>query len=129
MYLDVQVVGGQDELEQGALVHLEEVRIPGADVVCPLLLVLVILGQRRVVLVVGGPLDHLLQDGGVHVGEGDHLLVLLVHAEVLQHGLDGDGLLGDLHIHGEHLPVRGLQLDRWHYGRVKSEIHKNILLS
>ena len=78
MYLDVQVVGGQDELEQGALVQLEEVRVPGADVVCPLLLVLVILGQRRVVLVVGGPLDHFLQDGRVNVGQRNNLKVRLV---------------------------------------------------
>ena len=75
-YLDVQIVGGQDELEQGALVHLEEVRVPGADVVCPLLLVLVILGQRRVVLVVGGPLDHFLQDGRVNVRQRNDLFIL-----------------------------------------------------
>ena len=82
-------------------------------------------------LVVGGPLDHLLQDGSVHIGQWHHLLVLenielqnltsmlpdshlLVHAEVLQHGLDGHRLLGDLHVHGEDLAIARLQLDRRH---------------
>ena len=54
------------------------------------------------------PLDHLLQDGGVDVGEGDLLLVLLVHTQVLQHSLDGDRLLGDEDIHWEDLAVTGL---------------------
>ena len=39
---------------------------------------------------------------------------LLVHAEVLEHGLDGHGLLGDLHVHGEDLAIARLQLDRRH---------------
>ena len=80
---------------------------------------------------VGGPLDHLLQDGSVHIGQWHHLLVLenielqnltnklpdshlLVHAEVLEHGLDGHGLLGDLHVHREDLAIARLQLDRRH---------------
>ena len=75
--LDVQVVSGEDQLEQSALVHLEEVSVPGADVVCPLLLVLVILGKRWIVLVVSGPLKHLLQDGGVNIGKWNGLVVIL----------------------------------------------------
>ena len=27
-------------------------------------------------LVVGGPLDHLLQDGSIHIGQGDNLFIL-----------------------------------------------------
>ncbi len=33
-------------------------------------------------LVVCGPLDDLLEDGGVHVGEGDHLLILQQNSTV-----------------------------------------------
>ena len=58
--------------------YLQEVSIPGADVVGPLLLVLVVLGDRRVILVVGGPLDHFLQDGRVNVGQRNNLKVRLV---------------------------------------------------
>ena len=57
--LDVQVVCGQDQLEEGPLVDLEEVCVPGGDVVCALLFVLVVLGRGRIVLVIGGPLDDL----------------------------------------------------------------------
>ena len=49
-YLDIQIVSGEDELEQSPLIHLQEVRVPGADVICPLLLVLVILRWGRVIL-------------------------------------------------------------------------------
>ena len=35
-------------------------------------------------LVVGGPLDHLLEDGRVHVGQRHQLLLILVHPEVLK---------------------------------------------
>ena len=64
--------------------HLEEVCVPAGDVVGSLLLVLVVLGRGRVVLVVGGPLDHLLEDGRVHVGQRHQLLLILVHPEVLE---------------------------------------------
>lgn len=49
----------QDELKQGALVHFEELLVPYRNVVRPLLLVLVVLGGRRIVLVMGAPLNHL----------------------------------------------------------------------
>ncbi len=65
---------------------------------------------------VRGPLNDLLEDGGVDVGQRDDLLLVLVHPEVLQHRLDGHRLLGDLHVHGEDLPVGGLKLDRGHLG-------------
>ena len=72
----------------GATTNLEEVCVPAGYVVRPLLLVFVILGRGRVVLVVGGPLDHLLQDGRVHVGQRHQLLLVLIHAEVLEIILD-----------------------------------------
>ena len=53
--LDVQVVGRQDELKEGALVDTEEVCVPGGDVVRPLLLVLLLLCRDGIILVVGGP--------------------------------------------------------------------------
>ena len=112
--LDVQIVGSEDQLEQSALVHLEEVSVPGADVVCSLLLVLVILGQRGIVLVVSGPLKHLLQDGGVNIGKWNGLVVILARAKVIQQLLDGHTLLGDLYVHRELLAVRGYQLNGGH---------------
>ena len=64
--------------------NLEEVCVPAGDIVRPLFLVLVVLWRGRVVLVVRGPLDHLLQDGRVHVGQRHQLLLVLVHAKVLE---------------------------------------------
>ena len=79
---------------------------------------------------VGGPLDHFFQDGSIYIGQRDNLLILnrkisvdgtlqptctntnpVIHAQVLQHCLDGDGLLSYLHVNWEDLSVRGLQLD------------------
>lgn len=112
--LDVQVVGGQDQFEQGTLVHLEEVGVPARDVVGPLLLVLVVFGWRRVVLVVGGPLNHLLQDHRVDVGQRHEFLLILVDAQILQHGLDGNGAFGYVHIHFADLAIGALKLDLLH---------------
>ena len=71
--------------------YLHEVGIPKGDVISPHLVVLVILRDARIVLsessycqgstilpylVVSGPLDDLLEDGSIHVGEWDNLLVL-----------------------------------------------------
>ena len=106
--LDVQVVGGQDELEQSALVDLEELHVPGGYVVGDLLAVLVVLGRRRVIAMVCAPREHLLQYGRVHVGQRNGLLVVVAHAELLQHGLDRVRLLGNLRLHSEHLAVRAL---------------------
>ena len=76
LYLDIEVVSGENQLKQSSLVDLQEVSIPGADVVSPLLLVLVILGEGRVILVVGGPLNHFLQDGRVNVRQRNNLFIL-----------------------------------------------------
>jgi len=113
--LDVEIVSGQNELEEGSLVSLQELRVPRRDVVGALLLVLIVLGQGRVVLVVGGPLDHLLENGSVHVGQRHFFIVLLLHTQVLEHGLNGDALLGNFDVHREDLSVTGAQLDTRHF--------------
>jgi len=112
--LDVEVIGGEDEFEQSALIHFEELDVPRRDVIGPLLPVVVVLGRRRVVLVIRAPLDHFLKNGGVDVGKRDGFVVLIVHSQVLQHGLDGDGEFGDLHVHLEDLAIGTLQLDGRH---------------
>merc|ERR1719447_292504 len=109
--LNVKVVGCQDQLKEGSLINLQKICIPGGNVVSPLLLVLIVLREWGVILVVGGPLNHLLQDGSIHVGQGDNLLILFVHSKVFQHGLDGHRLLCNLDIHRKDLAITGLQLD------------------
>lgn len=113
--LDVEVIGCQNEFEESSLVDFEELDVPGGDVVSPLLAVVVIFGRGRVVLVVRAPLNHFLEDCCVDVGERNGLIVFLVHAQVFEHGLDGDGELGDLHVHLEDLSVGTLQLDGRHF--------------
>ena len=104
--LDIQVVGGQDQLKEDALVHIEEVLVPVRDVTSPPLGALILLGWWRIIIVLGGPLDDLLKDGSIHVGQRHFIIgTLLLNAEVFQHGLDRDRLLGDLHVHLEGLPV------------------------
>ena len=49
-YLDIEVVGCQDQLKESALVNLEEICVPGGNVICSLLLVLVVLGEWGVIL-------------------------------------------------------------------------------
>ena len=41
-------------------------------------------------------------------------MYLLIHAEVLQHSLDGDRQLGDLHVDREDLAVARLEFDGGH---------------
>ena len=61
--LDIHVVGGEDDLEEHLLVDLHELLVPLFDVGGLLARVgVVILGGRRVVLVLGAPLKDLLED-------------------------------------------------------------------
>jgi len=113
--LDVQIVGGQDELEQSALIDLQEVGVPGDDVVGALLLALIVLRRLGIVLVVMGPGEHLAQDRRVHIGKGHNGVLVVLHAAILQHGLDGAGALGDLDVRVEDLLIRRLQLDAGHF--------------
>lgn len=57
--LDIQIVSGQNQFKERALVHLQELLVPHGDIIRTLLPVLVVLWGRGVVLVVGAPLDHL----------------------------------------------------------------------
>ena len=57
----------QYELKECSLVNLEELLVPRFNVVCPLIFILFVLRSRWVVLVVGGPVYHLVMGGG---GEG-----------------------------------------------------------
>lgn len=60
----------QNELEKSWLVHVAEVLVPPADVVCTLL-ILLINNWVGVLVVVDEVLDDLLQDVAGHVREGD----------------------------------------------------------
>jgi len=111
--LDVQVVGCQYEFEEGALIDLEEFRVPAGDVVGALLFVVVVLGRRGILLVVLAPLNHLFENGGVDVLQGDSLglILLRIHSQVLQHGVDGVGELDDILVDVENFAVGRLNLD------------------
>lgn len=118
--LDVEVVGGKDNLEQHLLVDLHELLVPLINVGRLLARVgIVVLGGGGVLAVVLAPLEDLLHDRFVdlcsisvsglsyaraavkftYVGNGDGLLV--VDTEILQQVLDQDGALGNIAIHGD----------------------------
>lgn len=118
---DVQIVGSQNELEQRALVYLEEIGVPTGYVVRALLASLVIFGWGWVVLVVRRPLDDFFQNAGVHVRQRDDFLIFILQAQVLDHGFDGYRSFGHFEIHLEHFTVRTLQLDRRHCGIVQQK--------
>ena len=58
--------------------------------------------------------SHLFEDGRIDVGQWHNLFIIVFHAEILQHGLDGDALLGNLHVDGEDLAVGAAELDAGH---------------
>jgi hypothetical protein len=61
--LDIHVVGSEDDLEQHLLVDLHELLVPLLNVGGFLARVrVVVLGRSGVVLVLGAPLEHLLED-------------------------------------------------------------------
>jgi hypothetical protein len=61
--LDIHVVGGKDDFEEHLLVNLHEFLVPLLDIRGLLAGVgIVVLGGRRVVLVLGAPLEDLLED-------------------------------------------------------------------
>jgi len=62
-----------------------------------------------------GPGEHLAQDRRVHIGKGHNGVLVVLHAAILQHGLDGAGALGDLDVRVEDLLIRRLQLDAGHF--------------
>src|SRR5690606_31374321 len=64
---DIEVVGGQNKLEKGALIHLQKVSIPGVDVIGAFLAVIVVFFGHGIVLVVFGPLDHFAENGAGNI--------------------------------------------------------------
>ena len=83
--LDVEVVGGHDELEEHLLLHVNVVCVPGVDDgghvgVSEWFLDL----GDGVVLDVSAELNNLFEDGALHVGEGD----LLFGARIVDEALD-----------------------------------------
>jgi hypothetical protein len=60
---DVHVVGSEDDLEEHLLVDLHKLLVPFFNVSRLLAGVgVIVLGGRRVILVLGAPLEHLLED-------------------------------------------------------------------
>jgi len=124
---NVEVIGSEDEFEQGSLIDFEELDVPGGDVIGPLLAIVVIFGRRSIVLVIRAPLNHFLENGGVDIGKRDSLVVFIVHSQILQHGFDGDGEFGDLDVNLEDLAVGALQLDGRHLSIVNcSQVKYNL---
>ena len=107
--LNVQVVGGQYELEQCSLVDFEELHVPCGDVVSHFLPVLLVFGRRRVVLVVRAPCDHFFKDCGVHVGQRNRLLVVVAHSELFQHCSNRVRLFGYLCLDLKYFAIWALQ--------------------
>ena len=102
----VHEVGGVDELEQSRLVHVEELLVKVADVVRPVL-GLVISGGRGVVLVLLSPLEKSLKIGGVYLGQrnGIPVLVTILNPQIRHEVSQGEALLGDIDIDREHFLV------------------------
>jgi len=105
--LDIEVVGGKDDLEQHLLVDLHELLIPLIDVGGLLAGVgVIILGRSRVVLVMLAPFDNLLEDSVIDIGNGDlgrHLLI----SKIIKHVLDQDTLLGNLTVNFDLVAIIG----------------------
>ena len=68
-HLDVQVVGGQDELKQSGLVDLTKVEVPSDNVIRALLVLLILRHRRRVLRVVLAVFDNFGQNLARHVGK------------------------------------------------------------
>ena len=77
----------------------------------------------RVVLVVVGPLDDELHDGGAHVeaGHGVGLHFLLLHVDHVEHLGDGFELLGDFQVHGEDFAFGAHEVDGGRHGWEEEE--------
>ncbi len=89
--LDIEVVGGHDELEEHLLLHVNVVCVPGVDDgghvgVAEWLLDL----GDGVVLDVSAKLNNLFEYGALDIGEGD----LLFGARIVDDALDEHGLFG-----------------------------------
>jgi hypothetical protein len=61
----------QDDLKQHLLIHLHELLVPFIDISGLATGIVVITSARGVILVVSTPLDDLLQDGLIHLPNGE----------------------------------------------------------
>jgi len=94
--LDVKIVGSKDDLEEHFLVDLHELLVPLLDVGSLLAGVGVIIsGRWGIVLVMFAPLNDLLQDRLVDIGNGNGLCHCSL-SEILHHVLDEHGALSDV---------------------------------
>lgn len=123
--LDVEVVRGEDQLEQRALVDLQELHVPAGDVVGAFLAVVRVVGARRVVLVEGAPLQHLLHDRPRHVADRDRVVRLVVQTEVLEHGVDRGRQPDHVSRHVEVLAIVRHQLHNRRLLRVRRHCYRS----
>ena len=107
--LDVEVVGSKNDLEEHLLVNLHEFLVPLIDVGGLLARVgVIVVSGGRVGLMVCAPLDDLLQNGSVDVGNGDRFGHGVL-TQVANHVLDEDGTLGNIALDVDVFVVRGLE--------------------
>jgi len=94
--LDIKVVGGEDDLEEHLLINLHELLVPLLNVGCLLTGVgIIILGGGGVIAVMLAPLDNLLEDLLIDIGDGDSLSTNGLITEILHHVLDEHGALSN----------------------------------
>lgn len=114
-WLDVQVVGSKNDLEEHFLVDLHELLVPLFNVGRLLAGVGVLIWWwNGVVLVMGTPLNNLLQNSVIDVGDWNRLLGE-VATNILKHVLDQDGSLSDLLLDDLLDAVRAQKSDRSHF--------------
>ncbi|CAG5104304.1 Protein of unknown function [Cotesia congregata] len=111
---DVKVIRSENQLEQSTLIDFEEVGIPRADVISPLLFVLIVFSWWWVILVVSRPLDDFFQNCRVDVRQRYHLIIILIHTQILQHGFDGYGAFCYFNINVENFVIISLKFDVCH---------------
>jgi len=110
---DIQVVGRQDELEESALIHGQELGIPGTDIhhwpgCFPFGFLLII------ALMVLGPNEDLFQNRRIHIGQRNKWVILRLQCTILQQGFNGARTFRSFGIGVENFAIGGLQLDDWH---------------
>jgi len=94
--LDIKIVGCEDDLEEHFLVDLHELLVPLLDIGGLLAAIgIIILGGGGVVLVMLAPLDDLLEDLLIDIGDRNSLTTNAIFTEILHHVLDEHGALSD----------------------------------
>jgi len=87
-WLDVKIIGSEDNLKEHLLVYLHELLVPFLNIRGLLPGVGIVIGRGSGVIdVVDAPLDDLLENGFVHIGNGDDLIESGI-SEIVHHVLD-----------------------------------------